>query len=76
MRVNWHRETWTGAGPQPDGRARGPVYYPCEEVRVYLVKDRDGYRTHDNWNGKKLIRQAGTFRLPDHAGAVVRCEGR
>ncbi|HPA71068.1 MAG TPA: hypothetical protein PKY31_02285 [Spirochaetota bacterium] len=76
VHINWSREKWMGAGPEPDGRARGPEYYPCEEARVYLAKDRDGYHTCDHWNGKKLIRKASTFPLPDRARATVRCKGR
>jgi hypothetical protein len=76
VHVNWRREKWTGEGPEPDGRARGPEYYPCEEVRAYLTKEGDGYRTLDSWNGRKLIGKAGAFLLPDRVGATVRCEGR
>lgn len=76
VHINWFREKWTGTGPEPDGRARGPEYHPCEEVRAYLVKGRDSYHTYYHWNGKKLIQKARTFLLPDQVGSTVRCEGR
>jgi hypothetical protein len=74
VRILWTAELWVGQGPPPDGRAPRPSYYPCEEVRVYLLEHKGSYLTA-HWNGRTLLRAPAAWRLPVRPGEILRCAG-